>query len=83
MRSIVLPLILCIVLFNLFAGTQAQGGPVWKPRTEKFQVNTCTSAQCVHDFVERLGNSSWPNNCKCTPIDPTQYSCTCDVLTPV
>ncbi|KAK4837859.1 hypothetical protein QYF36_009016 [Acer negundo] len=54
MRSIVLPLILCIVLFNLFAGTQAEG-PVWRQRTEKFKGNTCTSGQCLLDFLGRLG----------------------------
>ncbi|KAK1582463.1 hypothetical protein Q3G72_015293 [Acer saccharum] len=82
MRSIVLPLILCIVLFNLFAGTQAQE-PIWKPRTEIFKGNTCTSGQCLLDFLGRLGASSMPKNCKCAPIDPTQYKCTCDVVTPV
>ncbi|KAH7568291.1 hypothetical protein ACOSP7_009182 [Xanthoceras sorbifolium] len=79
MRSIVLPIILCFLLLNLFAATQG-AEPKWCPKTKTFAGNNCTRLQCLLDFLGDLGASSMPKNCHCTPLGPIQHSCKCDVV---
>ncbi|KAL5776251.1 hypothetical protein ACOSP7_009177 [Xanthoceras sorbifolium] len=79
MRSIVLPVILCIVLLNFLDATQGDELK-WCPKTKTFIGSNCTSQQCLLDFLGDLGASSMPKNCHCTPLGSTQYSCKCDVV---